>query len=59
VLASQDFFTSPSRVLVVDVPTQGMSTVYGRLGDWFAWLCIAAMVALIVAAFRRSSAQNS
>jgi apolipoprotein N-acyltransferase len=45
--------------LVVDVPTQGMTTLYGRLGDWFAWLCIAAMVALIVAALRQPSTQPS
>ncbi len=53
VLARQDFFTTPNRVMVVDVPTQGMMTIYGRFGDWFAWLCIAAMVVLVAAATLR------
>jgi apolipoprotein N-acyltransferase len=37
VLAYQDFFTTPNRVMIVDVPTQGVETVYGALGDWFAY----------------------
>ena len=39
-LASQDFFTTPSRILIADLPTRGVATLYGRLGDWFAWLSI-------------------
>ncbi len=47
-LAAQDFFTTPARVMVVDLPTRGVTTLYGRLGDWFAWLCIALGVGSLV-----------
>jgi apolipoprotein N-acyltransferase len=40
VLAYQDFFTAPNRVMIVDVPTQGVETVYGALGDWFAYVAM-------------------
>ncbi len=52
-LAWQDFFTAPRRVMVVDVPAQGMATIYGRFGNWFAWLCVGALVAMIIAAARQ------
>ncbi len=52
VLAWQDFFTAPQRVMALDVPTQGMATIYGRFGDWFAWFCVAALVVLVIAAVR-------
>ena len=52
-LASQDFFTTPNRVLVVDLPTRGISTPYARLGDWFAWLCIITAFASLLVSARR------
>ena len=56
VLGSQEFFTTPSRILVIDVPTQGVTTLYGKLGDWFAWLCIVLMAAgVFTAVFRRAA----
>ena len=56
VLASQDFFTTPRRVMIVDLPTRGRWTLYGAAGDWFAWVCAAAVVALIASAARRRAA---
>jgi len=41
-LAAMDHFRTADYTLVADVPTQGTRTLYGRWGDWFAWLCIAA-----------------
>jgi apolipoprotein N-acyltransferase len=35
------------RVIVTQVPTQGVFTLYSVIGDSFAWLCIAGIVALI------------
>ncbi len=35
------------------VPTRGVRTVYARLGDWFAWLCVVALVGVIVTGVRR------
>ena len=40
VLAVQDFFTTAERIMFADLPTRGVSTPYGLLGDWFAWLSI-------------------
>ena len=57
-LASQDFFTTPARILIVDLPTRGVSTLYGRLGDWFAWLTIVlAAGSLLIASLRPSARQ--
>jgi apolipoprotein N-acyltransferase len=59
VLAAMDHFHSSDYDMVADLPTNGVRTIYSRLGDWFAWLNLAAFVVLIVAAFRnprRSSA---
>lgn len=40
VLAYQDFFTTADRVMIADLPTQGVQTVYGALGDWFAYAAV-------------------
>ena len=52
-LASMDHFETDDRVMVAQVPTAGVRTVYARLGDWFGWLCIVAAAGLIVVAARR------
>ncbi|MFN8488928.1 MAG: nitrilase-related carbon-nitrogen hydrolase [Caldilineaceae bacterium] len=49
VLASQDHFTTNERVLVAQVPTQGVQTIYGRVSDLFAWLCVVALTLGVVA----------
>lgn len=48
-LAAVDYFRSAGDTMVADVPTRGVRTLYSRLGDWFAWGCIAALLSLIVA----------
>jgi apolipoprotein N-acyltransferase len=48
VLSSMDHYTAVNRVLVSNVPTQGVGTIYSRVGDVFAWLCIAALALAIV-----------
>jgi apolipoprotein N-acyltransferase len=50
-LARQDYFTSTDRMMLADVPTDGVRTVYGYLGDWFAWASIAGFLLLVVLAF--------
>jgi apolipoprotein N-acyltransferase len=52
-LAAVDAYTSPNADLIAEVPTQGTLTVYSVLGDWFAYLCIAALLALVILARRR------
>jgi apolipoprotein N-acyltransferase len=39
IIASQDY-TGAGAILMASVPTHGVATVYGRLGDWFAYLCL-------------------
>ena len=51
-LASMDEYQSADLTLIAQVPTQGVRTIYSRLGDWFAWLCIAAVLALMGFAWR-------
>ncbi len=46
VLARQDYFTTPDRLMISDVPIRGTRTVYSYLGDWFAWTSIALFVIL-------------
>lgn len=52
-LAAVDAYTSPDAALVAEVPTAGTFTLYSILGDWFAYLCIAALLALAILAWRR------
>lgn len=43
-LARNDHFTAQEPVMVSDVPTEGVPTIYSRIGDAFAWICVAALV---------------
>ena len=45
-LASQDYFTTDSHVLVATLPIQKVTTIYSRIGDLFAYLCVAGLVFL-------------
>ena len=47
ILASQDFFTTKVRCMISDVPTEGLTTLYEVTGEWFAWICVIALVCLI------------
>lgn len=53
VLASQDYFGSSSGILIAAVPTHGVTTIYSRIGDLFAYLCAAGLVFLAALAFLR------
>lgn len=48
VIAYQDFFDTTDPVMFADVPVQGTTTLYGLLGDWFAYLNMLYVGALIV-----------
>lgn len=47
VLAYQDYFDTTDPVMIVDVPTEGVWTLYGTLGDWFAYVNIAFLAGLL------------
>lgn len=40
-------------VLIADVPMMRGETVYARLGDWFAWLCIVMAILLGLGGFKK------
>jgi apolipoprotein N-acyltransferase len=47
VLGFTDFFARGDRSLTVQLPVGGVRTLYARIGDAFAWLCIAALAATL------------
>ncbi|OLZ63063.1 nitrilase [Streptomyces sp. IMTB 2501] len=54
VLATADYFATGGRqTMVANVPVRGGTTVYDRVGDTFAWLCLGALAALTVTALVR------
>jgi apolipoprotein N-acyltransferase len=40
ILAAQSFFTTEERLMISDVPTKGIKTLYEITGDWFAYAAI-------------------
>jgi apolipoprotein N-acyltransferase len=50
--AEADYVRDPGAVVIADVPTGTGPTPYARIGDVFAWLCIAAVAVLVAAALR-------
>src|SRR5581483_9553647 len=52
-LAAMDEFEAKDFVLVAEVPTRGVRTIYSRLGDWLAWLCIAGLLVLMAYTWRK------
>jgi apolipoprotein N-acyltransferase len=46
VVAKLDPFIAPNQVMVAQVPVGHVPTIYARLGDWFAWLCVAGLMAM-------------
>ncbi len=53
VLATTDYFTTGQQTMVAMVPREGVTTVYSRIGDAFAWTCVAALAALAVLSVAR------
>ena len=47
-LASMDHYTTKHRALIAHVPTRGVQTLYSRIGDTFAWLCLAGLLISVV-----------
>jgi len=44
VIASQNYSASNDGILLADVPTHGVSTIYSHIGDAFAYLCTLGLV---------------
>jgi len=48
VLAAMDHFTASKQVMVAQVPTHGVFTLYSVIGDLFGWLAVAAFSVIVV-----------
>lgn len=40
ILSRQDTTTGGPHMMIADIPSQGTMTIYGRIGDLFAWICV-------------------
>jgi apolipoprotein N-acyltransferase len=47
-LATMDDALAAQKVMVAQLPTSGVATIYSRIGDLFAWLCVAGLLGAIV-----------
>src|SRR4030065_1585934 len=47
-LATMDDALATQKVMVAQIPTAGVATIYSRIGDLFAWLCVAGVLGAIV-----------
>jgi len=45
-LGRADYYTQDAVSMIVDVPTQGRTTVYSRIGDAFAWVAVSGLLLL-------------
>ena len=53
VRGAMDHYQTPGdRVLIAEVPTRGVRTIYSRVGDLFSWLALAGLAGLAVAAIK-------
>jgi apolipoprotein N-acyltransferase len=50
-LGSQDYFTTGSHVMLATLPIHAEMTIYSRIGDMFAYLCVAGLALLTAKAF--------
>jgi apolipoprotein N-acyltransferase len=48
VLASMDHWQASEWVMVAQVPTQGVFTIYSVIGDLFGWLAVAGLTVIVV-----------
>lgn len=52
ILSQMNDFTTEERIMLADIPEQGVNTIYSQIGDVFAWLCIFGVLGLIALAIK-------
>jgi apolipoprotein N-acyltransferase len=61
-LSVSDFFAAGDRTMTAQLPMGRIPTLYARTGDWFSWLCVAGLAAMLsvmmIGASRRSVVQS-
>jgi apolipoprotein N-acyltransferase len=50
VMGFADYFASGDRTMTVQLPVGGVRTLYARIGDAFAWICVCVLAATLTAA---------
>ncbi|MBL7858555.1 MAG: hypothetical protein JNM57_12775 [Cyclobacteriaceae bacterium] len=58
ILARKNFFDAGTKVMVADVPTAGVFTLYKKIGDAFVFIAAAGLVLLLATSFRTRSIGN-
>jgi len=58
VLAAMDHYTTGERVMISQVPMRGRRTLFARVGDALAWLCVIALTLTIGRTIGRKSASR-
>lgn len=48
ILAEMDSDNTEHGIMYAEVPTQGVTTLYSRIGDLLGWLCVTGFVAVVV-----------
>ncbi len=59
ILSSMDYFTTSDGIMLADVPTRGIRTVYGLIGDLFAWVCIIGALCFILLSIYNTKSRNT
>ncbi len=47
ILSQMNDFTTEERVMIADLPKQGIRTFYSQIGDLFAWLCVLGFLIMV------------
>jgi len=55
-LAAMDHYQTIDYAMISQVPTRGVRTIYSRLGDWFAWVCLVGLISLAILSLRQTRA---
>ncbi len=53
ILAQMNDFTTEERIMIADIPKQGIKTIYSQIGDLFAWLCVLGFLIMIGLSFSK------
>jgi len=54
ILSQMNDFTTEERIMIADIPKQGIKTVYSQIGDLFAWLCVFGFLIMVGLSLTRS-----
>jgi apolipoprotein N-acyltransferase len=50
-ISATDYFNPGPKQMISCVPKKGIVTVYSRIGDAFAWLCISGLVIIVLSGY--------